>query len=242
MMKGNEILKLEDIWKIYLMEKVEVPALKDVNVSVHVGDYLAIQGPSGSGKSTLLNIMGCLDTPTEGNVYVDGILTSRMGENELARIRRKKIGFVFQTFNLLSGLTALENVTLPMRFEGARIGHARKRAAELLEMVGLGERITHKPGELSGGERQRVAIARALANEPEIILADEPTGNLDTTSGKVIIDTLEELNRQKKTLVVITHDPAVASRAKERLYIVDGQVVDGRGLDHINSKNKEDKK
>jgi len=222
-MKNYPVI-LEDAWKVYLMGKVEVPALRGVNLKVEQGDYTAIEGRSGSGKSTLLNIMGCLDSPTAGDVLIDGINTSRMSENQLARIRRRKIGFVFQTFNLMSGLTAQENVALPMRFDGVSAGVARKKAAELLDVVGLGERIDHKPMELSGGERQRVAIARALINDPELVLADEPTGNLDSKSGKIVIEVLEDLHKTGVTLVVITHDQAVAKRADNSIRLIDGTI------------------
>ena len=193
-MPSEEIVRLESVTKVYRMGKVEVQALRGVNLSVKRGEFIAILGPSGSGKSTLLNMIGCLDKPTSGKVFIDGKDTSRLNENELAALRREKIGFVFQQFNLIHTLNALENVALPMLFAGIRRAERMRRARELLEKVGLSRRIYHKPMELSGGEQQRVAIARALANNPEIIVADEPTGNVDTDAGNVIMGIFERLN------------------------------------------------
>jgi putative ABC transport system ATP-binding protein len=221
------ILELDDVWKIYLMGKVEVPAIKGANFCADKGEYISITGPSGSGKSTLLNMIGVLDTPTAGKISISGIDIALLSENELARIRRKMVGFVFQTFNLIPSLSAKENVALPMRFDGYAKGVAHQKAEKLLELVGLGHRINFKPMELSGGERQRVAIARSLVNDPHIILADEPTGNLDSKSGENVIELLEGLNRNGITLIVITHDRELAKRAKKRYNIVDGKMSEG---------------
>lgn len=233
------ILELQDVWKVYMLGKVEVPAIRGISMCANEGEYISITGPSGSGKSTLLNLIGCLDTPTAGKIILGNFDIATLRENELARIRRKMIGFVFQTFNLIPSLSAKENVALPMRFEGAPKGIANKKAEALLELVGLGHRIGHKPSELSGGERQRVAIARALINDPEMILADEPTGNLDSKSGLKVIEVLEDLHKKGITLVVITHDPNLSERATRKLHIVDGRFVDKETYDnHINTKQQ----
>jgi len=220
------LIKLENVWKIYQLGKVEFTVLKEINLEINRGSFVSIIGPSGSGKSTLLNIIGCLDIPTKGKIFLDGQDIQKLSEDELAKIRGKKIGFVFQQFNLLPNLTAIENVVLPMVFqkipEEKRFGRAKK----LLEMVGLGERIFHKPAELSGGEQQRVAIARALANNPEMLITDEPTGNLDSKSGEMIMEILKELYQKgERTIIVVTHDPQIASFSKEVVHIKDGQIV-----------------
>ena len=220
------LIKLENVWKIYQLGKVELTVLKEMNLEINRGSFVSIIGPSGSGKSTLLNIIGCLDIPTKGKIFLDGQDIQKLSEDELAKIRGKKIGFVFQQFNLLSNLTAIENVVLPMVFqkipEEKRFGRAKK----LLEMVGLGERIFHKPAELSGGEQQRVAIARALANNPEMLITDEPTGNLDSKSGEMIMEILKELYQKgERTIIVVTHDLQIASFSKEIVHIKDGQIV-----------------
>lgn len=220
------LIKLENVWKIYQLGKVEFTVLKEINLEINRGSFVSIIGPSGSGKSTLLNIIGCLDIPTKGKIFLDGQDIQKLSEDELAKIRGKKIGFVFQQFNLLPNLTAIENVVLPMVFqkipEEKRFGRAKK----LLEMVGLGERIFHKPAELSGGEQQRVAIARALANNPEMLITDEPTGNLDSKSGEMIMEILKELYQKgERTIIVVTHDPQIASFSKEIVHIKDGQIV-----------------
>ena len=220
------LIKLENVWKIYQLGKVELTVLKEINFEINRGSFVSIIGPSGSGKSTLLNIIGCLDIPTKGKIFLDGQDIQKLSEDELAKIRGKKIGFVFQQFNLLPNLTAIENVVLPMVFqkipEEKRFGRAKK----LLEMVGLGERIFHKPAELSGGEQQRVAIARALANNPEMLITDEPTGNLDSKSGEMIMEILKELYQKgERTIIVVTHDPQIASFSKEIVHIKDGQIV-----------------
>jgi len=220
------LIKLENVWKIYQLGKVELTVLKEMNLEINRGSFVSIIGPSGSGKSTLLNIIGCLDIPTKGKIFLDGQDIQKLSEDELAKIRGKKIGFVFQQFNLLPNLTAIENVVLPMVFqkipEEKRFGRAKK----LLEMVGLGERIFHKPAELSGGEQQRVAIARALANNPEMLITDEPTGNLDSKSGEMIMEILKELYQKgERTIIVVTHDLQIASFSKEIVHIKDGQIV-----------------
>lgn len=224
-----------DLAKVYRMGKVDVRALDGVSLAVREGEFLAIMGPSGSGKSTLMNLIGCLDKPTSGTLLIDGIDTSELGDRRLARLRGKTIGFVFQTFNLIPRISALENVTMPMSFVGAiPKGERRERAIEILEQVGLGHRVSHMPSELSGGERQRVAIARALANDPRLILADEPTGNLDTKTGRSILELFHELNEQGRTIVIVTHDAHVASYAERMIEIVDGRIEGvrevGRGV------------
>ena len=196
-------IKLENVWKIYKLGKVSVVALSNINLSIKKSEFVAIQGPSGSGKSTCINIIGCLDVPTKGDVYLEGKNVGKLTETELAAIRGKKIGFVFQQFNLIPTLTALENVMLPMVFQNKPKDLRIKRAKQLLKLVGLETRVQHKPAELSGGERQRVSIARALANNPSIIIADEPTGNLDSKAGKNIIDILKNLNRKYGTTIVL---------------------------------------
>ncbi|MCW3132979.1 MAG: ABC transporter ATP-binding protein [Methanophagales archaeon] len=208
------------------MGKVEVQALRDVNLEIKDGEFMAIIGPSGSGKSTLLNLIGCLDKPTSGAVFIDGIDTGKLSENGLAEIRREKIGFIFQQFNLIHTLNALENVALPMFFAGVRRETRMKRAEELLTKVGLGDRINHKPSELSGGEQQRMAIARSLSNDPEIIIGDEPTGNIDTEAGNAIMDILEGLNREGRTIIVVTHDAEIAARAHTTKRMRDGILLD----------------
>ena len=219
------IFELKDVWKTYFMKGVETNALRGVNLEVKKGEYSAIIGPSGSGKSTLMHVMGCLDTPTKGKVLVEGKEVSKMNDDELAKIRREKIGFIFQAYNLIPGLTAVENVALPMRFSGHGRNESQKKARELLKKVGLENRITHKPSELSGGEQQRVAIARSLVNDPDVILADEPTGNLDTKSGREIFELLESLHKKTgKTVIVVTHDINLAKRAHREIKIMDGMI------------------
>jgi len=225
-MKKNLMFDVRDVWKIYSMKGVETQALRGVNLKIRKGEYSAIIGPSGSGKSTLMHIMGCLDTPSRGTVFVDGKNVSKLSDDELAKIRREKIGFVFQAYNLIPGLTAAENVSLPMRFAGHGRSEAQRKAKELLRKVGLGKRFEHKPSEMSGGEQQRVAIARALANDPEVILADEPTGNLDTKSGREIFELLEELHKKtKKTIIIVTHDINLAKRTHREIRIRDGKII-----------------
>ncbi|MCX6818054.1 MAG: ABC transporter ATP-binding protein [Candidatus Aenigmarchaeota archaeon] len=219
------LFELKDVWKIYCMKGTETQALRDISLKIENGEYVAIVGQSGSGKSTLMHVIGCLDTPTRGSVVVDGKEISQLEDDDLAKIRREKIGFVFQAFNLIDSLTAAENVAMPMRFNGYGKAESIKRAKELLKRVGLEKRVDHKPNQLSGGEQQRVAICRALANDPEIILADEPTGNLDSRSGSEIIALMEELHKSGKTIIMVTHDQNLAKRAKRQIKLKDGQIV-----------------
>ncbi len=225
-MLQESLIKLEDVWKIYQLGKVELNVLRGVSLGINPGTFLTIMGPSGSGKSTLLHIIGCLDLPTKGKVFWGGQDVSILSEDNLAQIRGQRIGFVFQQFNLLRNLNALENVMLPMIFQGVPEEKRIERAKELLIRLDLKERILHKPSELSGGEQQRVAIARSLANNPEIIVADEPTGNLDSTTGKMIMEILVRLHQdEKKTIVVVTHDPHIAKYSREIINIEDGQII-----------------
>jgi putative ABC transport system ATP-binding protein len=220
----ESVIQLEGIRKTYRMGEVEVNALAGVDLTVRRGDVLAIMGPSGSGKSTLMNIIGCLDRPTAGSYVLDGKVVSQLEDDALAEIRNRKVGFVFQSFNLLGRSTATANVELPLRYAGVDHGR-RDRARQVLRLVGLGDRMDHKPMELSGGQQQRVAIARALVNNPAIILADEPTGNLDSRSGAEILDLLLQLNREHgRTLVIVTHDANVAARAHRTIRLKDGCI------------------
>jgi putative ABC transport system ATP-binding protein len=225
MTNGNgHLIDLQGINKIYDSGRVRVHALRDVTLQVERGEFVTLVGPSGSGKSTLMNILGCLDTPTDGAYRLDGREVGRLSINQLASIRNKQIGFVFQNFNLLSYATAYENCEVPLIFGGVKRDKRRRRISRYLERVGLAERADHLPTELSGGEMQRVAIARALVNEPDLILADEPTGNLDSRSGRGIIDLFEQLNDEGVTVMMITHDPSIAERAKRLLHITDGRI------------------
>ena len=222
----NTIIKLDDVWKIYKMGKVEVPALRGLNLTIRDGEFVAVMGPSGSGKSTAMNMVGALDVPSKGVIYLDGQNIAHLPESDLAQIRGRRIGFIFQKFNLIPTLSALENVTLPMAFQNKPIEERVKRAKYLLGMVGLADRLNHKPNELSGGQQQRVAIARALANDPEVILADEPTGNLDSETGKKFMDFLEVLNKKEdKTIILVTHDEFVAKHAHRVEVLRDGRIV-----------------
>jgi len=225
-MVSDFLIKLENVWKIYQLGKLELAILKNITLDISRGDFVVILGPSGSGKSTLLNLLGCLDLPTRGRIFLAGRDIAKLSEDELAQIRGKTIGFIFQQFNLLPNLTALENVMIPMIFQGKSESERQKRAEFLLSSLGLGERILHRPPELSGGEQQRIAIARALSNNPEIIVADEPTGNLDSSTGKKIMEILINLHRdEKKTIVVVTHDPTIANYSNQIVNIKDGQLV-----------------
>jgi len=220
------IIKLDNVWKIYKMGEVEVPALRGINLTIKEDEFVAIMGPSGSGKSTAMNMVGALDIPTKGVVYLDNNNIAHLSESDLAQIRGKRIGFIFQQFNLIPTLTALENVMLPMIFQNVPREERIKAATELLDMVELGDRIRHKPNELSGGQQQRVAIARALSNDPEVILADEPTGNLDSKTGHKFMDWLQDFNKKEgKTIIVVTHDKIVAKHAQRVVYLQDGQIV-----------------
>ena len=222
-MTKTPVIELKGVKKYYQLGEYTLKVLKGVDMKVYKGEKLGIMGASGSGKSTLLNMIGALDRPTHGHVFIDGKNIADYDDNDLARVRGKKIGFVFQFFYLIPTISALENVLLPMTFNGKK---DIKRAKRLLRLVGLGSRMEHKPGQLSGGERQRVAIARALANEPEVLLADEPTGNLDSKSGKEIMKLLLELNKKEKlTLIVVTHDETICSKMTRNIHIKDGEII-----------------
>ena len=223
------ILDLQSIYKTYGQGQLEVPVLKDVNLQVTEGEYLAIMGPSGSGKSTLMNIVGCLDRATSGTYFLDGENISTLSEKQLSAVRLKKIGFVFQTFQLLPQETALDNVALPLIYEGISKQERKDRAMQSLENVGLGDRATFLPTQLSGGQKQRVAIARAMINNPKVLLADEPTGALDQASGIQVMELFKQLNEQGATVVMITHDANVASNARRIVNIIDGKLTEGKG-------------
>jgi len=230
------MIEIQDITKVYQLGDTELRALDGVSLRVEQGDWVAIMGPSGSGKSTLMNVIGCLDQPTSGSYKLDDQEVGRMNDEQLAAVRNRKIGFVFQTFNLLSRTTALQNVELPLVYAGARspVGSAgkdrRARAVAVLERVGLGDRLNHRPNELSGGQQQRVAIARALINEPAIILADEPTGNLDSHAGAEILEIFHQLHAQGMTIVMVTHDPDIGNQCKRIVRIKDGQITSDERL------------
>jgi putative ABC transport system ATP-binding protein len=221
------LIRLEDVNKIYQLDEVEIPAINGISLSINKGDFVAIMGPSGSGKSTAMHLVGCLDTPTKGEIYLGENSISHLTESDLAQIRGKKIGFIFQTFNLLPSLTALQNVALPMTFQGISRSEKLAKARQLLELVGLKNRMNHLPGELSGGERQRVAIARSLINDPEIILADEPTGNLDTKTGDEIMKILKDLNKNGKTIILVTHNLDLTKLANKTIHLKDGKIYKG---------------
>jgi len=221
---AEEIIRLENVSKRYEMGEEIINAAYNINLTINKGDFIAITGPSGSGKSTMMNLVGALDLASDGEIYLDKIDIEHLEESELAQIRGKKIGFIFQTFNLIPTLTALDNVSLPLLFQGVEKEERDDRARELLESVGLGHRLTHLPNELSGGERQRVAIARALANDPEIILADEPTGNLDSKTGQEILELFKKLNKEGKTVIMVTHDPNLAKKANRIVKLKDGRI------------------
>ncbi|MHB1844690.1 MAG: ABC transporter ATP-binding protein [Deltaproteobacteria bacterium] len=219
------VIDCRGLTRSFRMGEGEVLALRGVDVRVEAGEYVAIVGPSGSGKSTLMNLIGCLDRPTRGQYLLDGAPVERLSDRELADVRNRKIGFVFQTFNLIARQTAQENVGLPLVYAGLRRGERRRRAAAALERVGLAARMGHRPDQLSGGQRQRVAVARALVTRPSLILADEPTGNLDQATGHEVLALFDELHRGGATLVLVTHDPAIARRARRRIEIVDGRIL-----------------
>ena len=219
------IIQLEGVAKYYQMGDNVVKALDGIHVDIEKGDFVAIMGPSGSGKSTAMNLVGSLDTPTRGHIFLDGIDVSKLEESDLAQVRGKKIGFIFQSFNLIPNLTAKENIMLPMMFQGLDLDEREKVAGDLLKFVNLDDRMNHYPGELSGGQRQRVAIARALSNNPDVILADEPTGNLDTKTGEIVLEFLDKLNKEGKTIIMVTHDPTLAQKHAQIVYwLKDGKV------------------
>jgi len=222
---ARSMIEIKDVTKIYQMGETEVRALDGVDISIKEHEFVSIIGPSGSGKSTLMHVIGCLDVPTTGQYCLDGEEVSDLSENKLAQIRSRKIGFVFQQFNLLSKLSAVENVELPLIYQGVGVRERRERAIDALTRVGLGERCYHKPSELSGGQQQRVAIARALVSNPPLILADEPTGNLDTHSGEEILEMLTDLHEKGNTIVVITHDMEVAEATERMIHIRDGKIT-----------------
>jgi putative ABC transport system ATP-binding protein len=215
------VIESKNLVKTYQMGKILVEALRGVSIEIQRGEVIAIMGPSGSGKSTLMNLLGCLDRPTSGEYILDGETVSQLSDNKLATIRNRKVGFIFQSFNLLPRVSALENVELPLRYSG--LNHHRQRAKQALDAVGLSDRLKHRPSELSGGEQQRVAIARALVNNPAIVMADEPTGNLDSKSGREIMELLLSLNRERAmTVIIVTHDPAIASQTQRIVHLRDG--------------------
>jgi putative ABC transport system ATP-binding protein len=218
------IVEAHDLVKIYPMGKMEVHALRGLDVTIERGGFVSMMGPSGSGKSTLLNLLGCLDTPTEGTVVLDDVNVTEVRKSRLPAIRREKVGFVFQQFNLLAHLSALENVALPLRYTEVPRRQARQRAQELLDHVGLGDRVKHRPLEMSGGEQQRVAVARALVNRPAIVLADEPTGELDSATADEIMTLLRTLNEEGQTFIIVTHDPSVAALTDRTVYLKDGKI------------------
>ena len=221
------ILNLQNIYKDYQQEKLVVPVLKDVSLTVEEGEYVAIMGPSGSGKTTLMNIIGCLDRPTSGTYELAGENVLKLKDRELSDLRLKSIGFVFQSFQLMPRESAVENVALPLSYAGVRKKERRSRATKALERVGLGDRVNFRPAQLSGGQKQRVAIARAMVNHPKILLADEPTGALDSKSGEQIMELFDSLNEEGVTIVMITHDPKIAAKAKRIVRIIDGEIYEG---------------
>jgi putative ABC transport system ATP-binding protein len=221
---GKAMIDVKNVTKVYQMGEIEVHALRGVSLHIDQGECMTIMGPSGSGKSTLMNVLGCLDAPTDGSYHLHGQDVSRLSDRQLAHIRNKEVGFVFQTFNLLPRTTALRQVELPLMYAGVGNRERRKRAKEALEAVGLGDRVGHKPDELSGGQQQRVAIARALVTEPSIIMADEPTGNLDTKSGEEVLRIFKQLNDRGITIIFVTHDPEIAEYGKRTIHIRDGLI------------------
>jgi putative ABC transport system ATP-binding protein len=230
----SEVIRVENLHKTYRMGDVEVPALRGINLTIERGDFVAVMGSSGSGKSTLMNILGCLDRPTVGKYYLDGEEVGSLSADEWAYIRNKRIGFVFQGFNLLSRTTALENVELPMMYNGFVAKDRHRRAVEVLSLVGLGERLDHTPNRLSGGQQQRVAIARALVNKPSLILADEPTGNLDSATSGEILDLFQRLNiDQGISIILVTHEPDIAGHARRQIVFRDGLVISDKTNEHV---------
>ena len=235
---NGALIKLSDLVKTYDMGETEVKALDGVSLSIERGDYIAIMGPSGSGKSTLMNLIGCLDTPTAGTYILNGREVETLDDNALAEIRNKEIGFIFQTFNLLSRTNALQNVELPLIYAGVPRQERHRRASEALVAVGLGDRMSHKPNEMSGGQRQRVAVARALVNNPSILLADEPTGNLDSKTGDEIMDLFDELARKGNTIILVTHEEYIANRARRIVKLRDGKILSDLRTDGTESTRR----
>jgi len=223
--QNDVLIKTEDLWKTYIMGAEEIHALRGVSFEIHRGEYVAIMGPSGSGKSTMMNLIGCLDTPSKGKYYLNAKLVSEMNDDDLAHIRNKEIGFVFQTFNLLARATALHNVELPLIYNGTPAHERKERAMKALQDVDLGERMYHKPNELSGGQRQRVAVARALVNNPSIILADEPTGNLDSATSSEIMALFDILHQRGNTIILVTHEADIAAHAHRAVRLLDGKIA-----------------
>ena len=232
-MVDNEVISIKGVTKTYVNGKLKVPVLHGIDLSIKEGEFTSIMGPSGSGKSTFMNILGALDRPTSGSYVLDGKEVANLSDDELAYVRNKKIGFVFQSFNLLSKLTAKENVALPMVYAGVDKATRNARAEELLTAVGLGERMDHLPAEMSGGQRQRVAIARALANDPAIIMADEPTGNLDSKSTVEVMDIFMNLYKQGRTIILVTHEPEIATYASRNVVLKDGLIVEDKPNRHM---------
>jgi putative ABC transport system ATP-binding protein len=236
---GKPVIELAGVYKSYFMESLEVPILKDINITVREGEFVAIMGPSGSGKSTLMNLVGCLDVPTQGKVFLDGHDITKLSDNHLARIRGSLVGFVFQKFNLINSLTAWENVALPLIFHSTPADERKAVAIRVLTSVGMADRVNNHPNQLSGGQQQRVAIARALAVTPQMILADEPTGNLDSVTGKEILSLFGSLNAEGKTIVLVTHDENVARNARRIIRISDGRVVSDEVSGHVKKRGSD---
>ena len=232
-MNDDVVVKVKDLVRIYKLGKVEIPAVKGISFEVRKGEFVSIMGPSGCGKSTLMNLIGCLDHPTSGSVYLDSLEVSKFGDRELASIRNKKMGFVFQTFNLLPRLNALENVEIPLIYSGVRGKEREVKSNKILSSMGLLDRAKHRPAELSGGEQQRIAIARALINSPSIILADEPTGNLDSKTGEEIMTIFQKINRGGATIIMVTHELDIARHSKRAIHLKDGQVVKDKPIEQL---------